>query len=52
MPVTEQEKRILETAIRTEMSGRRTEVSMRKNSFGETVILVLMVILDEFDGDW
>lgn len=41
---TEQEKRILETAIRTEMSGCRTEVSMRKNSFGETVILVLMVI--------
>ena len=26
------------------MSGCRTEVSMRKNSFGETVILVLMVI--------
>ena len=26
------------------MSGYRMEVSMRKNSFGETVILVMMVI--------
>ena len=42
----------METAIWTEVSGCRTEVSMRKNSFGETVILVLMVILDEFDGEW